>query len=44
MYRGELSGPGWEDWGKNKAILLSAYRPARFPTNQDWVLVLDARK
>lgn len=44
MYRGELSGPGWGDWGKNKAILLNAYRPPRFPTNEDWVLVLDARK
>jgi len=44
VYRGELRGPGWDDWGRNKAILLSAYRPARFPTNQDWVLVLDARR
>lgn len=44
MYRGELSGPGWNAWGREKAILLGAYRPERFPTNQDWLLVLDARK
>lgn len=43
-HRGELSGPGWDDWGRNKALLLNAYRPERFPTNQDWVLVLDARQ
>ena len=44
MFRGELSGPRWDDWGRNKAILLSAYRPESFPTNQDWVLVLEARR
>ena len=44
VHRGELRGPGWDDWGRNKAILLSAYRPERFPTNQDWVLVLEARR
>jgi hypothetical protein len=42
VYRGELSGPGWDDWGRNKAILLDAYRPERLPTVQDFVLVLDA--
>ena len=42
IYRGELSGPGWDQWGRSKTILLSAYRAERFPTFQDWVLVLDA--
>jgi len=40
-YRGVLSGAGWEDWGRNKAILLGAYRPEKPPTNQDWLLVLE---
>jgi hypothetical protein len=43
MYRGELSGPVWGEWGRDKAILLTAYRPESFPSTQDWVLVLDAR-
>ena len=43
-YRGELSGPGWNDFGKDKIILLDAYRPERLPCGQDWVLVLEARK
>jgi Protein of unknown function (DUF4038)/Domain of unknown function (DUF5060) len=42
VYRGELNGPGWDDWGRDKAILLNAYRPERLPTTEDWVLVLDA--
>jgi hypothetical protein len=41
-YRGELTGPGWEDFGENKGILLDAYRPERLPTNRsDWILVLE---
>jgi hypothetical protein len=42
IYRGELSGPAWNHYGKNKAILLGSYRPERPPTAQDWLLVLDA--
>jgi hypothetical protein len=41
MYRGELNGPRWSEFGMNKAILLDSYRPERFPALQDWVLVLE---
>jgi len=41
-YRGDLSGPAWDKFGRNKTILLDAYRPERFPSAQDWVLVLEA--
>lgn len=40
--RGELRGNGWEDYGSERTILLDAYRPARFPNPQDWLLILDA--
>ena len=48
QYRGELSGPGiqgtvaWDDYGKNKLLLLDAYRPEEVPTPGDWLLVLEA--
>jgi len=41
VYRGELSGPHWDEFGMKKAILLDAYRPERFPALQDWVLILE---
>jgi hypothetical protein len=41
--RGELSGPVWDAFGRDKHILLDAYRPERLPTSGDWVLVLEAR-
>lgn len=49
-YRAKLTGPtatdfsGWGSFGKEKLILLDAYRPEKIPTIGDWVLVLDARK
>jgi hypothetical protein len=55
-YRGELAGPGmdmgatlgaptsWDDFGKEKILLLDSYRPERLPGAGDWVLVLDHRK
>jgi hypothetical protein len=43
-YRGELKGKGWDDFGKEKAILLDAYLPDPLPMPQDWVLVLEASK
>ncbi|WP_161965940.1 DUF5060 domain-containing protein [Steroidobacter cummioxidans] len=54
IYRGELAGPGipdvpqdwpvgWDDFGKRKYILLSAYRPDRPPVSGDLVLVLENR-
>jgi hypothetical protein len=43
IYRGELSGPGYEDFGRDTAVLLDAYKPPKFPTTQDWVLVLEAQ-
>jgi hypothetical protein len=42
VYRGELNGPGWREFGMHKTILLGAYRPERFPVLQDWLLVLEA--
>lgn len=44
VYRGELRGPGWDDFGKDKIILLDAYRPEKLPIAQDWVLVLERTK
>jgi hypothetical protein len=51
--RGRLSGGGlpllasfgltsWDDFGREKILLLDAYRPASLPYGRDWVLVLDA--
>ena len=40
-YRGELTGPGWDDLGREKTLLLDAYRPPRLPIPQDWVFVLE---
>jgi len=40
----ESLGVGWSDFGKEKLILLDAYRPPRLPTAGDWVLVLENRK
>ncbi len=42
-YRGTLEGKGWDAYGKNKTILLNAYRPELPPFPQDWVLVLESR-
>jgi len=45
-YRGELTGPGdaesvdWDDYGKEKHLLLDAYRPERLPMPGDWLLVM----
>jgi len=41
-YRGALRGPHWDYFGKNKNILLNAYRPEYPPFSHDWVLVLEA--
>jgi hypothetical protein len=51
-YRGRISGPGlkqqwlpsvaWDDYARDKHLLLDAYRPELPPTAGDWVLVLDA--
>jgi hypothetical protein len=48
-YRGDLVGPslgttisGWDNFGKNKHLLLDAYLPETLPTAGDWILVLDA--
>jgi hypothetical protein len=51
-FRGEMRGPdyaqgphrlyrGWDNFGKQKTILLDAYQPDRLPSPQDWVLVLE---
>lgn len=42
-HRGDLTGPGWEDFGRDKVILLDAYRPERLPTPGDWLLVLETQ-
>jgi Protein of unknown function (DUF4038)/Domain of unknown function (DUF5060) len=44
IYRGTLAGKGWDDFGKEKVILLDAYQPAPLPMPQDWVLVLETGK
>jgi hypothetical protein len=41
VYRGDVSGLGLP--GKDKSILLDAYRPERLPTGGDWVLVLERK-
>ena len=51
MHRGDLVGsgmtignyniPGWSELGREKFILLDAYRPDRMPMSGDWVLVLE---
>ena len=52
FHRGDLKGsgmeiagqkyPGWDEFGRDKHILLDAYRPERLPASGDWMLVLDA--
>ena len=44
IYRGALTGKYWDDFGKEKAILLDAYQPPPLPMPQDWVLVLENGK
>ncbi len=44
MYRGELTGTPWDDFGKEKVLLLDAYQPAPLPMPQDWILVLENSK
>jgi hypothetical protein len=40
IYRGALIGKGWDDFGKEKVLLLDAYQPGPLPMPQDWILVL----
>jgi hypothetical protein len=51
-YRGLLKGgdvpsfggigvSSWDDFGKEKVLLLDAYRPDRLPYARDWILVLE---
>jgi hypothetical protein len=35
---------GWSDFGRDKIILLDAYRPKNLPYGRDWILVLEASK
>jgi hypothetical protein len=52
-HRGDLVGdgvdlqytqvPGWDSFGRDKNILLDAYRPERMPTSGDWLLVLEGK-
>ncbi len=44
IYRGALKGAGWDDFAKEKILLLDAYRPPPLPMPQDWVLVLENNK
>lgn len=43
-YRGELTGTPWDDFGKEKVLLLDAYQPPPLPMPQDWILVLENSK
>lgn len=40
IYRGALTGKAWDDFGKEKILLLDAYQPGPLPMPQDWILVL----
>jgi hypothetical protein len=44
IYRGALTGKGWDDFGKQKILLLDAYQPDPLPMPQDWILVLENGK
>jgi len=54
LHRGDLKGSsvqrpgmnvrGWDDFGRDKHILLDAYRPEKLPASGDWLLVLDATR
>ncbi len=44
IYRGALTGKGWDDFGKEKVLLLDAYQPGPLPMPQDWILVLANEK
>jgi Protein of unknown function (DUF4038)/Domain of unknown function (DUF5060) len=44
QYRGELSGPGWEEYGMHQRVDQDGYQPEKPPAMGDWVLVLEARK
>jgi hypothetical protein len=44
IYRGALTGKGWDDFGKEKILLLDAYQPSPLPMPQDWILVLENSK
>ncbi len=41
---GSESTPGWGSFGRDKHILLDAYRPDRLPTAGDWLLVLETER
>jgi hypothetical protein len=50
-YRGEMTVPGldsrrsgWDDFGKEKIILLDAYRPSPLPLSVDRLLILENQK
>ncbi|MBI4166539.1 MAG: hypothetical protein HY508_12470 [Acidobacteria bacterium] len=43
-YRSELSGPGWDDYGRHPQVEGDTYKLERPPTMGDWVLVLEAQK
>ncbi len=43
-HRGDLVGADWDSFGRDKHILLDAYRPERLPTSGDWVLVLETEQ
>ncbi|MBI4166969.1 MAG: hypothetical protein HY508_14680 [Acidobacteria bacterium] len=56
VYRGEMKGSrqeiydafmgvsSWDEFGREKIILLDAYRPERSPYPRDWVLVLEKQR
>jgi hypothetical protein len=41
VYRGELRGPGWDDYGSHQTIVGGTYQPEDPPTMGDWLLVLE---
>ena len=40
VFRGEIY-PGWNNYARDKILLLDAYRPEGIPSSPDWVQVLE---
>ena len=43
-YRGNIGGGSWDDYAREKIILMDSYKPPKLPIPQDWVLVLERKK
>lgn len=41
IYRGELKGAGWDDYGSRQLLTMDTYKPEAPPIVGDWLLVLE---